>query len=76
VAAGILLRLPFPNLGVGAYLSLAPREVERSRNISFERQGEAGFENTRSAELVVEQRGNTRQWVPERKRVLGQAESE
>lgn len=57
-------------------MSLAPREVERSRNISFERQGEAGFENTRSAELVVEQRGNTRQWVPERKRVLGQAESE
>ncbi|PBP17333.1 hypothetical protein BUE80_DR011909 [Diplocarpon rosae] len=50
--------------GVELYLALTPRESERLRNVSYERQLEAGFEHPGSAGLVVERWGDASEWVP------------
>ncbi|KAG4440743.1 hypothetical protein IFR05_003787 [Cadophora sp. M221] len=51
-------------VGVEVYLNLTPREGERLRMVSYERQLERGFANPGSAGLVVERLGDSREWVP------------
>ncbi|EEQ33259.1 hypothetical protein McanMca71_006512 [Microsporum canis] len=49
-------------LGVEIYLRLTPKEAERLRQISYERQLAAGFKNPGSAGLVVEKLGDADPW--------------
>ncbi|KAK6582487.1 hypothetical protein PZA11_004895 [Diplocarpon coronariae] len=52
-------------LGVEVYLAMTPRESQRLRNVSYERQLEAGLEHPGSAGLVVVERwGDASRWVP------------
>ena len=51
-------------VGVEIYLRLTPRESERLRQVSYERQLERGFANPGSAGLVVERFGDAEPWVP------------
>ncbi|KAL2071974.1 hypothetical protein VTL71DRAFT_11317 [Oculimacula yallundae] len=55
-------------VGVEIYLNATPREGERLRMVSYERQLERGFKNPGSAGLVVERWGDARAWVPVGKR--------
>ncbi|PGH14050.1 hypothetical protein AJ79_03320 [Helicocarpus griseus UAMH5409] len=50
--------------GIEVYLRLTPRESERLRMVSYERQKEAGYSNPGSAGLVVEKFGDAEPWVP------------
>ncbi|XMA13781.1 hypothetical protein WAI453_006572 [Rhynchosporium graminicola] len=52
-------------VGVEIYLNATPRESERLRMVSYERQLERGFENPGSAGLVVERWGDARPWAPQ-----------
>lgn len=52
-------------VGVEIYLRLTPRESERLRNVSYERQLEAGSKAPGSAGLVVERFGDADPWRPE-----------
>lgn len=45
-------------VGVEIYLALTPRESQRLREVSFQRQLEAGYKNPGSAELTVDQFGD------------------
>lgn len=49
-------------VGVEIYLSLTPREAQRLRQVSYERQLEAGHQHAGSAGLVVEKFGDADQW--------------
>ncbi|EER25856.1 hypothetical protein D8B26_008174 [Coccidioides posadasii str. Silveira] len=49
-------------IGVEIYLRLTPREAERLRDVSFERQLAAGYENPGSSGLVIENWGDAKQW--------------
>ncbi|KAH7395433.1 hypothetical protein BKA64DRAFT_577322 [Cadophora sp. MPI-SDFR-AT-0126] len=49
--------------GVEIYLNLTPREGQRLRMVSYERQLERGMKNPGSAGLVVERWGDAREWV-------------
>ena len=49
-------------VGVEIYLNLTPREAQRLRQVSYERQLEAGYENPGSAGLVVERWGDADEW--------------
>ncbi|KAK2865287.1 hypothetical protein FQN49_003731 [Arthroderma sp. PD_2] len=49
-------------LGVEIYLRLTPKEAERLRQISYERQLAAGYKNPGSAGLVVEKLGDADPW--------------
>lgn len=51
--------------GVEIYLNLTPRESQRLRQVSYERQLEAGFKNPGRAGLVVERLGDADEWRPE-----------
>jgi uncharacterized membrane protein len=51
-------------VGVEIYLNLTPREAQRLRQVSYERQLEAGFKNPGSAGLVVERLGDADDWSP------------
>jgi hypothetical protein len=51
-------------VGVEIYLKLTPRETERLRQVSYERQLEAGARNPGSAGLVVENFGDAEPWLP------------
>ena len=51
-------------VGVELYLRLTPRESERLRMVSYERQLERGMKNPGSAGLVVERFGDADVWVP------------
>ena len=51
-------------VGVEIYLRLTPRESERLRMVSYERQLAAGYTNPGSAGLVVEKFGDANPWVP------------
>ena len=50
--------------GIEIYLKLTPRESERLRQVSYERQLERGFKNPGSAGLVVERFGDADPWIP------------
>lgn len=50
--------------GVEIYLSLTPRESERLRKISYQRQLEAGFSHPGSAGLTADRWGDADPWAP------------
>ena len=52
-------------VGVEIYLALTPREGQRLRMVSYERQLAAGFRNPGSAGLVVERLGDADHWAPD-----------
>lgn len=51
-------------VGVEVYLRLTPRESERLRVVSYERQLEKGMKNPGSAGLVAERLGDADAWLP------------
>ena len=51
-------------IGVEVYLRLTPRESERLRMVSYERQLERGMKNPGSAGLVAERLGDADVWMP------------
>ena len=51
-------------VGVEIYLNLTPREAQRLRQVSYERQLEGGYEKPGSAGLVVENWGDAEEWKP------------
>ena len=51
-------------IGIEIYLKLTPREGERLRQVSYERQLERGYANPGSAGLVLEKFGDAEPWVP------------
>jgi len=50
-------------------LHLTPREAERLRNVSYQRQVEAGMRNPGNAGLTAERLGDAMPFVPEEKRL-------
>jgi len=53
-------------VGVEVYLALTPRESNRLRQVSYERQMERGFKNPGSAGLTSDQWGDAEAWRPMR----------
>jgi hypothetical protein len=53
-------------VGVEIYLALTPRESNRLRQVSYERQMERGFKNAGSAGLTSDQWGDAEAWRPMR----------
>ncbi|KAJ0119817.1 hypothetical protein J7T55_014022 [Diaporthe amygdali] len=51
-------------IGVEIYLKLTPAESERLRNVSYQRQLEAGMKNPGRAGLTVDRFGDSEKWVP------------
>jgi hypothetical protein len=51
--------------GVELYLHLTPKEAQRLRQISYQRQLEAGLRNPGSAGLTTDRLGDAEKWVPE-----------
>ena len=51
-------------VGVEIYLQLTPRESERLRVLSYQRQLEAGFSHAGSAGLTVDRLGDADAWQP------------
>ena len=58
------LALALHVIGVEIYLHLTPREHERLRQISYEKQLEAGFKNPGSAGVVAQRFGDANPWSP------------
>ncbi|EPE30060.1 hypothetical protein GLAREA_12783 [Glarea lozoyensis ATCC 20868] len=52
-------------IGPEIYLSLTPAEGERLRNVSYERQLEAGFKNPGSSGLTSDRWGDAPEWKPQ-----------
>ena len=50
--------------GVEMYLALTPRESERLRQVSYERQLERGMKNPGSAGLTADRFGDAEKWTP------------
>jgi len=57
-------------VGVEVYLALTPRESNRLRQVSYERQMERGFKNPGSAGLTSDRWGDAEAWRPTREVVL------
>ncbi|KAI9844085.1 MAG: hypothetical protein M1837_005798 [Sclerophora amabilis] len=51
-------------VGVEIYLNLTPAETDRLRNVSYERQLEAGYEHPGSAGLTADRWGDAPEWKP------------
>lgn len=51
--------------GVEIYLALTPRESERLRQVSYERQLERGMKNPGSAGFTADRFGDAKTWTPE-----------
>ena len=51
-------------VGVEIYLQLTPREAQRLRQVSYEKQPEAGFKNPGSAGLTADRLGDAEPWKP------------
>lgn len=51
-------------IGVEIYLGLTPRENERLRKVSYERQLEAGFSHPGSSGLTSDRWGDAEEWKP------------
>ena len=52
-------------LGVEVYLHLTPKEAQRLRQVSYQRQLEAGMRKPGSAGLTADRLGDADEWVPE-----------
>jgi hypothetical protein len=53
--------------GVEVYLHLTPREAQRLRQVSYQRQLEAGLRNPGSAGLTADRLGDAERWMPKEK---------
>ncbi|EMD64521.1 hypothetical protein COCSADRAFT_118006 [Bipolaris sorokiniana ND90Pr] len=53
-------------IGVELYLRMTPRETERLRQISYEKQVEAGYRNPGSAGLVLDRWADGDKWTPKK----------
>ncbi|KAL8806440.1 MAG: hypothetical protein Q9182_001355 [Xanthomendoza sp. 2 TL-2023] len=51
-------------IGVEIYLGMTPRESERLRRVSYEKQLEAGFSHPGSAGLTADRWGDAEEWTP------------
>ena len=58
------LALAMHAIGVEIYLRLTPREGNRLRNVSYQRQMEAGFRHPGSAGLTSDRWGDADVWQP------------
>ena len=58
------LALTLHAVGVEIYLALTPRESERLRRVSYQRQLEAGFSHPGSAGLTADRWGDADEWKP------------
>ncbi|KAI3321924.1 hypothetical protein HD806DRAFT_150609 [Xylariaceae sp. AK1471] len=58
------LSLAIHMIGVEIYLRLTPAEHERLRNVSYQRQLEAGMKNPGRAGLTVDRFGDAEKWTP------------
>lgn len=59
------LALAIHAVGVESYLQLTPKEAQRLRQVSYQRQLEAGMKNPGSAGLTADRLGDAEKWVPE-----------
>lgn len=57
------LALALHAIGVEVYLRLTPAEAERLRNVSYQRQLEAGFKNPGRAGLTADRLGDSDKWT-------------
>ncbi|KAH8687302.1 hypothetical protein BGZ60DRAFT_438897 [Tricladium varicosporioides] len=62
-------------IGVEIYLNLTPRESERLRAVSYERQLEAGFKYPGSGGLTSDRWGDAPRWKPKRSESLSSTET-
>jgi hypothetical protein len=62
--AAIWLALFLHLVGLEIYLALSPRESNRLRQVSYERQMERGFKNAGSAGLTSDRWGDAEAWRP------------
>ncbi|KAF2874236.1 hypothetical protein BDV95DRAFT_626998 [Massariosphaeria phaeospora] len=72
---GLWVSLALHAIGIEIYLHLTPREAERLRNVSYQRQLEAGMQNPGSAGLVVDRFGDCEPWVSQAKKESDAASS-
>lgn len=63
---GLWLALFIHLVGVEVYLALTPKESNRLRHVSYERQMERGFKNPGSAGLTSDRWGDAEPWRPMR----------
>ncbi|TLS21744.1 uncharacterized protein PpBr36_09282 [Pyricularia pennisetigena] len=68
--AALWLALAIHMIGVEIYLQLTPAEHERLRNVSYQRQLEAGMKNPGRAGLTVDRFGDAEKWIPNSQRRL------
>jgi hypothetical protein len=66
-AAAGFLALVLHAVGVEIYLKLTPREAERLRMVSYQRQLDRGWKNAGSAGLVIEKFGDADPWIPKKR---------
>nr|EAQ71240.1 hypothetical protein MGCH7_ch7g647 [Pyricularia oryzae 70-15] len=66
--AALWLATAIHMIGVEIYLMLTPAEHERLRNVSYQRQLEAGMKNPGRAGLTVDRFGDAEKWIPESQR--------
>jgi Predicted membrane protein (DUF2306) len=71
---GMWLAIFMHAVGVEIYLALTPRESNRLRQVSYERQMERGFKNPGSAGLTSDRWGDAEKWKPIR--TFGTSEAE
>ncbi|AEO69780.1 uncharacterized protein THITE_43266 [Thermothielavioides terrestris NRRL 8126] len=64
------LALALHAVGVEIYLRLTPAEADRLRNVSYQRQLEAGMKNPGRAGLTADRTGDSALWVPSSQRGL------
>ncbi|KAL8869039.1 MAG: hypothetical protein Q9174_004573 [Haloplaca sp. 1 TL-2023] len=59
-------------VGVEIYLNLTPREGNRLRQVSYERQLERGFSHPGSAGLTADRLGDSEPWQPQKREEVGE----
>ncbi|KAI6377329.1 hypothetical protein MCOR25_002584 [Pyricularia grisea] len=69
--AALWLAVAIHMIGVEIYLMLTPAEHERLRNVSYQRQLEAGMKNPGRAGLTVDRFGDAEKWIPASQRRVG-----
>ncbi|KAL2132139.1 hypothetical protein VTI74DRAFT_4145 [Chaetomium olivicolor] len=65
--AAFWLAIAIHAAGVEIYLHLTPTEADRLRNVSYQRQLEAGMKNPGRAGLTADKLGDSALWVPSQK---------
>ncbi|KXX81407.1 hypothetical protein MMYC01_203077 [Madurella mycetomatis] len=73
--AAFWLALALHAIGVEVYLHLTPAEADRLRNVSYQRQLEAGMKNPGRAGLTADRLGDSALWVPQEERMVVDGDS-